>query len=127
MYSCDKYRPAVNITLPNGVWNIEKYSATGKTRLCETLKRLQRYKEPVFGYSYSDLQYGILLNAELLTGRSVIFLYRCDFYLYKYESLISKFVNDSIILLDCKRFLPRSLDCNLCSIEMTHEKIEVIP
>ena len=44
----------ITINLDNGLYIMDLYSASGKTRLTNLIKLLEAYGEPVVGYTYND-------------------------------------------------------------------------
>lgn len=74
MYSNSKYNVTINIYLENGIYVFDEDSATGKTRLCNELKELQKLGEPVIGYTYNDDKLGIDLKTLSVLDKSISLL-----------------------------------------------------
>ena len=127
MYSNSKYSVAISIDLPNGVYEFNEDSATGKTRLCKELKELQRLGESVIGYTYGDDRLGInLIEVFNKIHPKVLVLDRYDMYNGTFNNEIVKWSADTIILVDCKGDLQVDCEVDWCTIEMTADKIEVV-
>lgn len=126
MFEINKYNPSIKINLNNGIYIFDSKSAIGKTRLCNELKTLQAYGEPVAGYTYNDLKLGQNLD-NLLNNRfyKVIMIDRYDLYKNLYIEGIEQASKYCIILVDCKGESPFNLDYDICKIEMTIDLIEV--
>lgn len=127
MYSNSKYGVTIRIDLPNGVYEFNEDSATGKTRLCKELKELQRLGESVIGYTYGDDRLGInLIEVFNKIRPKVLVLDRYNMYNGTFNNEIVKWSADTIILVDCKGDLQIDCKADWCTIEMTADKIEVV-
>ena len=127
MYAIDKYNPTITIELDNGIYIFDCESATGKTRLCKELRKLQAYGEAVASYTYDDLLIGIPVDNIFDSDKyKVIMLDRYDLYKDKWHDKIRECSKNSIVLIDCKGEFSASEDDEVCFIEMTADRIEVM-
>lgn len=127
MYKNDKYNTEINIDLKNGVYVFDDRSATGKTRLCKELKELRRLGEPVIGYTYGDDKLGInLVDVINKVNPKVLLLDRYDMYNGTFNSQLTDWGKNAIVLIDCKGDLETEAYTDWCTIEMGPREIEVI-
>lgn len=128
MYKCDTYNTKIDIQLKNGVYVFTPESATGKTRLCKELTKLEGYGEPVTSYSYSDARKGKVKLEDILSNKKykVIMVDRYDLFEdSKYDEYFNSRIKDCIVLVDYKG---NNFICDeeeACLIDMTHNRIEV--
>lgn len=138
MYTNNNFRIKIDLQLNNGIYIFEGESATGKTRLFNELRNIQKYEQSenqdksIITYTYNDyLIYKISLQQafdEYKESVKVIMLDRYD--LYGTERDIERLMEISkwsIILIDCKQielFSTSTID-KICFIEMTESSIKV--
>lgn len=139
MYTNNSFQTDINIQLNNGLYIFEGESATGKTRLFNELRNIQKYeqserlKESIVTYTYNDyLLYNVTLEDILKKYENekleVIILDRYDMYgSEEYIDSLVKISKDSIILVDCKSIdkFSNCTDDNICFIEMDETSITV--
>ena len=126
MIRLSSYLPEIIIDLPNGIYLFNNESATGKTRLYMELKKNQKYGESVVSYSYDDYLLNIPIETIVIPNKyKVVMLDRYDMYNGIGKDLISACVDNTIVLIDCKKGLNFGVDYEFCYIEMTDKLIEV--
>lgn len=126
MYRCDMLRTEINIGLESGKYVFEPYSATGKTRLCCMAKTLHNLGEPVFGYSYNDWIAGA--STEPIKTSKVVIIDRYDMFYASLEKEIEcALKNGAIVIIDSKNKAYYDGYVNTCEVNMTLDKIEVMP
>ena len=127
MYVNDGYSTKIDIQLDNGLYEFSDESATGKTRLYKALRDMQRYGEPVLGYSYNDLQYGTDLKSLLAQNKDikVLLIDRYDMFYEEYAEEVIKYSKNCIVMIDCKKGIDFA-DTETCFIEMSDYCIKVV-
>lgn len=126
MVRIDKSYPVIDIQLENGIYVFDNLAATGKTRLYKELRKYQIYEGNVASYSYNDYLLGMPIESVLVSSKyKVIMLDRYDMYNGVGADLIRSCKDESIILIDCKRWLKFNVEYEFCAIEMTNKLIEV--
>lgn len=127
MYTVNNSNVELIFSLENGLYILEPESSTGKTRLCQEIRKHQQYGENIASYSYEDKQLGIDIKTVLNSDKyKVIMLDRYDMYNGDGAELIKECAKNSIVLIDCKSGLNFVADDDLCIMEMTPSKIEVL-
>lgn len=127
MYKTDKYNTELIFSLDNGIYIFDNESATGKTRLCKEIRKYQKYNEPLASYTYDDKLLNMAIEKVLVPNKyKVIMLDRYDMYEGEGAELILECAKNSIILIDCKSKFTVTSEDEWCTIEMTHDKIEVL-
>lgn len=127
MYAINNSDVELIFSLENGLYLFEPEASTGKTRLCKEIRKHQQYGEDIASYSYEDKQSGIDIQTVLNSDQyKVIMLDRYDMYNGDGAELIKECAKHSIVLIDCKSGLNFVADDDLCMIEMTPSKIEVL-
>lgn len=126
MYKVDRYDVKIVVALGCGVYVFDNESATGKTRLCNLLKKYRAFGEPVAAYTYDDMLIDIPITNVLVPGKfQLIMLDRYDMYAGN-EDLIQACGENAIVLIDCKGDSPIIKNSEWCMIEMTPNSIEVV-
>lgn len=117
----------ITINLDNGLYIMDLYSASGKTRLTNLIKLLEAYGEPVVGYTYNDYLENKYDFREYLDRKNpkVIILDRYDMYYEAYKDVLEKWRNKAIVLVDSKSGFGLPQVDDLTYIEMTETSIEV--
>lgn len=117
----------ISINLDNGLYIMDLYSASGKTRLTNLIKLLEAYGEPVVGYTYNDYLENKYDFREYLDRKNpkVIILDRYDMYYEAYKDVLEKWRNKAIVLVDSKSGFGLPQVDDLTYIEMTETSIEV--
>lgn len=116
----------ISINLENGVYQFCCESATGKTRLYDSIKSYQHAGYNVTAYSYTDLQDG--LNLEEVINRirpQLLLIDRYDMFSDMYHESILRVSENCIVLIDSKDVLTFSDYYTTCEINMTPTTIEV--
>lgn len=128
MYVNTKYRTKIEIRLENGIYFFNTESATGKTRLYDCLKQIQRWDKDVIAYSYCDVQDHKSLHDMFLDipKAKVIMLDRYDMYIGYYSEDLVKLADRCVVLIDCKKpDFGLSDNDRVCGLEMTKNSIVV--
>ena len=119
--------PEIHIHLDNGLYLYNSESASGKTRLCKELKKLQQRDERVSGYTYEDYQLGIPIITVLNPDKyDVVALDRYHMYNGVGAEHIVECAKQCIVLIDCKSDLKINTMYEYCFIEMRKDAIEVM-
>jgi hypothetical protein len=85
-----------------GVYTFQEDSATGKTWLCETLKKYRGFGDLVDGYSYSDYIRGYRIKDLIGKGLKLVVLDRYDMYNGEMTDEIVELSKECLVLIDCK-------------------------
>ena len=124
MYKNEDYNIKIYINLENGVYNFTGLSATGKTRLCKLLRKIEARENNVIGYTFEDEKLGINLENQInKLNPKVIMLDRLDMYPEEFMQDIQEWGKNTIVLLDYKG--SANFNEDWCDIEMTADSIEV--
>ena len=119
--------PEIRIHLDNGLYLYNSKSASGKTRLCKELRKLQKQGERVSGYTYEDYQLGIPISTVLDPDKhDVVALDRYHMYNGVGAEHIVECAKQCIVLIDCKSDLKINTMYEYCFIEMRKDAIEVM-
>lgn len=101
-YYCDKAPVTIDIDLPVGAYSLGHQSSTGKSKLAEYLKLLNRHNEPVYAITYRDSLEISSIKEKIPKDCKVIMLDRYDLYLNKYHSDIQSLSETAVVLIDTK-------------------------
>lgn len=115
----DNYTDIVDVDLTAGIYQFEDDSATGKTRLCELLKKYRAYGEKVYAYTYNDLLVGIDFESDVKQQEyKVVMLDRYDMYKGRFSETIKELSKSCVVLIDCKHELGINSLVHLAEIEL---------
>lgn len=124
MYSWRIDTRDIIIRLNAGVYNLPSDSAVGKTYLCKMLGELALRGEPVIGYRYEDeCLSGDLVQRIERCHPQILLLDRYNRFAPKYDDLICKIGEKSVVLVDYKD--SQIGIGNPCFIQMSPSCIEV--
>ena len=117
----------ITINLDNGLYIMDLYSASGKTRLTNLIKLLEAYGEPVVGYTYNDYLENKYDFREYLDRKNpkVIILDRYDMYYEAYKDVLEKWRNKAIVLVDSKSGYGVPQCNDIAYLEMTETSITI--
>ena len=117
------------INLDPGIYKLPRNSSEGKTWLYKELKRCSRIEglDNVIGYTYTDFRDGLDLQGliDKMSGVKVIMFDRYDMYNGEFESIINKYSDTAIILIDCKSDLNISTDKRVKTARMNIERMRI--
>lgn len=114
----------VIVDLPNGIYEFDPMSATGKTRLAKILRELGISGLPVMSYTYSDKVLRVPFNEVIKPGeQKLLMIDRYDLYRNQFNEQIKEFAKTGVVLIDIKGGI--SLECDSCTIIMDESSIRV--
>jgi len=127
MYKKLDFNPKISISLNSGIYVFDRESATGKTWLCNSLKELSSYGEPVDAYTYADFCKGLKLENILKPHKyEVVLLDRYDLYKdLSHKKLFEDCFNNTVVLVDCKSPFNVFRDSHWCEIIIGNNEIGV--
>lgn len=129
MYSFDGML-SVKVDLSPGIYCFDGDSATGKTYLCNFLKKLGSIGEPVDGYTFEDV--ALISLPEYLSRRGlgggvcrVLLIDRYDMYSSMFHDEIVKQSQTGVVLLDLKHSVDLGATFYMCSLSLSEGGFEV--
>ena len=118
---------SITVDLVPGIYYFTSESGTGKTFLCELLKKLQRQGEKVDGYTYEDKENGRNLPDYLKTmDLDVVMIDRYAMYNGEFAEYIIELSERAVVLIDCKTEPLLIHDYETCFIELRDGSIGVL-
>lgn len=112
------------IDLPNGIYEFDAISGTGKTRLAKLLKELAVAGEPVMSYTYNDKVLGLDFDTVVKPGeQKLLVVDRYDLYRDEFNERINRFADTGVVLVDIKG--GTTLKCDSCLLTMDKSIIKV--
>lgn len=99
----------INIDLKPGIYVFDDFSSTGKTLLCNLLRKLRIFGYPVDGYTYGDYIRKISLKqfvGELDGKIEYLVIDRYVMYKEEFHDYIKELGKYCVVLIDCKEYVP---------------------
>ena len=120
------YRMGIEVNVEKGLLIPEDRSATGKTYLCNLLKRYKTYGEPVLGISYTDYINDIDIRNCLRDKPKLIMIDRYDMFCGAFDEELIEASKNAVVVVDLKEGSITDAE-QTCELSLKGDKIEINP